>query len=90
MFPNTYIHESRHDARVATEGEREEMEAWRVTELRQEASKREENRAAWPAYFERIAGSLRARAEEYDQRAQTLIAEVAQTDQSAPTTRGGG
>ncbi len=69
----TAMIERRHNERVKTEGERAEMEAWRVTELREEARKREENRLAWCDYFERIAGSLRARAAEYDHRAQTLI-----------------
>jgi len=34
---------------------------------------REENRIAWCDYFGRLAGSLRARAEEYDQRAEALM-----------------
>ena len=32
-----------------------------------------QNRLAWCDYFSRLAGSLRARAEEYDHRAQALM-----------------
>jgi hypothetical protein len=37
------------------------------------ARRREENRLAWCDYFCRLAGTLRARAEEYDHRAQALL-----------------
>jgi hypothetical protein len=37
------------------------------------ARRREENRLAWCGYFERLATSLRSRAEEYDDRAQALL-----------------
>jgi hypothetical protein len=63
----------RHGQRVAEEGGRLEMEAWRVTELAEEARKREERRAAWHDHFCHLARCLRARAEEYDQRAQALM-----------------
>jgi hypothetical protein len=36
------------------------------------ARRREENRLAWCEYFSRLAGTLRARAAEYDQRAALL------------------
>jgi hypothetical protein len=51
----------------------ENHELWRESVRRYNARRREENRDAWCAYFERLAGSLRARAAEYDQRAQTLM-----------------
>jgi hypothetical protein len=69
----TAMIERRHNARVIEEGERLEMEAWRVIELREEAREQEERRAAWHDHFCRLARCLRARAEEYDQRAQTLM-----------------
>jgi hypothetical protein len=40
---------------------------------RYNARRREENRLAWCDYFERLAACLRARADEYDCRAQTLM-----------------
>jgi hypothetical protein len=69
----TAMIERRHDQRVVEEGERPVEEAWQESERRHEACKREENRLAWCGYFEHIAGALRARAAEYDQRAQTLM-----------------
>jgi hypothetical protein len=50
----------------------EEHELWRESVKRYNARKREENRLAWCDYFSRLAGSLRARAEEYDQRVAQL------------------
>jgi hypothetical protein len=50
--------------------EREEL--WKESVRRYNARRREENRLAWQSYFSRLAGSLRARAEEYDQRAALL------------------
>jgi hypothetical protein len=50
--------------------EREEL--WKESVRRYNARRREENRLAWCDYFSRIAGSLRARAEEYDQRVTLL------------------
>jgi len=55
--------------------EREEL--WKASARRYNARRREENRLAWCDHFERLAACLRARAEEYDQRAQTLM----ETDQ---------
>jgi hypothetical protein len=69
----TAMIERRHDRRVAEEGERPVEEAWQESERRHEARRREENRLAWCDYFEHIAGALRARAEEYDQRASALM-----------------
>ncbi len=51
--------------------EREEL--WKESVRRYNARRREENRLAWCGYFERLAACLRARAEEYDHRAQTLM-----------------
>jgi hypothetical protein len=50
--------------------EREEL--WKESVRAYNARKREENRIAWSDYFERLATSLRTRAEEYDDRAQAL------------------
>jgi hypothetical protein len=50
----------------------EEHELWKASVRRYNARRREENRLAWCDYFSRLAGSLRARAEEYDQRAALL------------------
>jgi hypothetical protein len=51
----------------------EEGELWREAVRRHAERQREENRLAWYAYFERLAASLRSRAEEYDHGAQTLM-----------------
>ncbi len=59
----------------------EVSELWQESVRRYNARRREENRLAWCGYFERLATSLRSRAEEYDQRAQTLM----ETDQRKET-----
>ena len=51
--------------------EREEL--WKESVRRYNARRREENRLAWCDYFSHLAGALRARAEEYDHRARTLL-----------------
>jgi len=51
----------------------EQEEIWKESVRRYSARRREENRLAWCDYFERLAACLRARAEEYDHRAQTLM-----------------
>jgi hypothetical protein len=51
----------------------EESELWRESVRRYNARHRQELRLEWHAYFCRLAGSLRARAEEYDERAQALM-----------------
>jgi hypothetical protein len=66
-----------HRARKGDVDPEEREELWRQSVRRYNARRREENRLAWCGYFERLAGSLRARAEEYDHRAQTLM----ETDQ---------
>ena len=50
----------------------EESEAWQESVRRYNVRRREENRLAWCDYFSRLAGSLRARATEYDQRVAQL------------------
>jgi len=55
------------------ETEPDEREAlWQESVRRYKARRREENRLAWQSYFCRLAGSLRARAEQYDRRAALL------------------
>jgi len=51
----------------------EESDLWRESARRYNARQREENRLAWQRYFCRLAGSLRARAHEYDRRAEALM-----------------
>jgi hypothetical protein len=51
----------------------ERDELWKASVAAYNARRREENRLAWCGYFERLATSLRSRAEEYDDRAQTLL-----------------
>jgi hypothetical protein len=51
----------------------EASELWQESVRRYNARRQEENRLAWCGYFERLATSLRSRAEEYDHRAQTLM-----------------
>jgi hypothetical protein len=51
----------------------EEHELWQESVRRYNARRREENRREWHGYFCRLAGSLRSRAEEYDDRAQALL-----------------
>jgi hypothetical protein len=43
---------TRHDRRVADEGERPAEEAWMESERRYEERRRRENRAAWAAFHE--------------------------------------
>jgi hypothetical protein len=51
----------------------EEIEPWKESVRRYNAKRREENRLAWCDYFSHLAGALRARAEEYDHKAKTLM-----------------
>jgi hypothetical protein len=55
----------------------EESKAWQESVRRYNARRREAVLLAWCDYFERLSACLRARAAEYDQRAQTLM----ETDQ---------
>lgn len=50
----------------------ENEELWKASVRRCTARRREENRLTWPNYFGRLAGVLRARAEECDRRAALL------------------
>ena len=56
----------------------ERDELWKASVAAYNARRREANRQAWCAYFCRLAGSLRARAEEYDHRAQALLEDETQ------------
>ena len=60
----TIVRRSRHD---------EEHEHWKESLRLYNARRREENRLAWSDYFCRLADYLRARAEEYDNRARALL-----------------
>jgi len=53
----------------------ENEELWKESLRRYNARWREKNRLAWCDYFSHLAGSLRARAEECDHRAQALMEE---------------
>jgi hypothetical protein len=51
----------------------ERDELWKASVAAYNARRREEHRREWCDYFCRLAGSLRARAEEYDHRARALL-----------------
>ena len=56
------------------EVDRDELEPLYMESVRRyNAQRREENRLAWCDYFSHLAGSLRARAAEYDRRAKMLM-----------------
>jgi hypothetical protein len=63
----------RHDQRIQSEGERAAEEMWAESERRYFARQRERNRWEWVRFYDRMAASLRTRAEEYDQRAAKLL-----------------
>ena len=58
--------------RSRQKGPDEASQLWQESVRRYNARRREENRLAWCEYFSRLAGSLRARAKEYDQRVAQL------------------
>jgi len=60
-------------ARKGDEDPDEREELWKESVRRYNARRQEENRLAWCDYFERLAACLRARAQEYDHRAQRLL-----------------
>jgi hypothetical protein len=62
-------------ARKGEEDLEEQEELWKASVRAYAARRREENRLAWCDHFERLSAGLRARAEEYDHRAQMLIKE---------------
>jgi len=62
-----------HRARKGEIDPDEQEELWKASVRRYNARRRKENRREWCGYFERLAACLRARAEEYDHRAQMLM-----------------
>jgi hypothetical protein len=60
----------RRSTRETDPDERDEL--WKAGVAAYNARRREENRLAWCEYYSRLAGSLRARAKEYDQRVAQL------------------
>ena len=60
-------------ARQGEEDRDEKEELWKESVRRYNARRREENRLAWCDYFSRLAGSLKARADEYDQTAFRVV-----------------
>jgi hypothetical protein len=60
----------------------EQEELWKASVRRYNARRREENRRAWCDYFARLAGSLRARAEGYDGRAERLMQDSQETGEA--------
>ena len=60
----------RRSTRETDPDERDEL--WKASVAVYNARRREENRLAWCEYYSRLAGSLRARAKEYDQRVAQL------------------
>ena len=65
--------ERRDTERRRTEAERRMEELWAESVRRYNARQREQNRWEWVRYFDRIAASLRTRAQEYDRRAEELL-----------------
>lgn len=62
------------ERRAPTESDPDEMEPSYAESVRRfNARRREENRALWSEYFDHLASSLRARADEYEQRAEQLL-----------------
>ena len=51
----------------------EQEEGWKASVRAYTVRRQEEDRLAWCDYFSHLAGFLRARAEEYDHRAQALL-----------------
>ena len=60
----------RRSTRETDPDERDEL--WKASVAAYNARRLEENRLAWCEYYSRLAGSLRARAKEYDQRVAQL------------------
>lgn len=62
------------ECRAPKEPDRDELEPSYTESVRRwNARRREENRALWSEYFDHLAHSLRARADEYEQRAEELL-----------------
>jgi hypothetical protein len=68
--------ERRDRQRRQTEGEREEEMLWKASERLHAARLREANRWAWVRYFDRLARSLRERADHYERKAEMLMQEA--------------
>jgi hypothetical protein len=51
----------------------EVQDLWKASVIIHDVRRHEENRLAWCEYFCRLAGTLRARAKKYDQRAEMLM-----------------
>jgi hypothetical protein len=62
----------RHDQRVKDEGERQLEEAWRESERREEARRREENRGCWLSWYRCLERGYLERAAECGRRAAAL------------------
>jgi hypothetical protein len=62
----------RHEQRVKSEGERQLEEAWRESERRAEARRREENRGSWLSWYRRLERGYLERSTECGQRADAL------------------
>jgi hypothetical protein len=67
----------RHEQRVQTEGERLLEEAWRESERRAEARRREENRGGWLSWYLRLERGYLERAAECGRRAEALELDTA-------------
>jgi hypothetical protein len=65
--------ERRDRQRRQTEGEREVEELWKAGERLQRARLRERNRWLWVRHLDRLARTLRARAEECERKAEQLM-----------------
>jgi hypothetical protein len=73
--------EKRHARRVKETGrERDEEAAWRESERRYQAARRNRNRWEWVRHFDRMADSHAALAEEYRRQADELTEGAAYTD----------
>lgn len=62
----------RYDQRVKDEGERQLEEAWRASERREEARRREENRGGWLSWYRCLERGYLERAAECGRRADAL------------------
>ena len=62
----------RHEQRVKSEGERLTEEAWRESERRAEARRREENRGGWLSWYRRLERGYLQRSAECGRRAEAL------------------
>jgi hypothetical protein len=70
----------RHEKRRQTEGEREGEMLWKASERRHRAVLRERNRWEWVRHFDRLARSLRERADHYERWAETLMRDETKGD----------